>query len=79
MKKKIYTIREFRTNAHGADFVTTHTGTLEELNQYFGHQAKTIASLISRYNKDYADRYACCYRLHCHLENITNQPKEDYL
>lgn len=72
--KKTYIIRKFRTNASGIDFETLHTGTLDDLNKYFGEQAKTIASLISRVNKDYAARYASCYRLHCHIERVRALP-----
>jgi hypothetical protein len=68
---KVHTLFSDRTNSSDRRFRELKTGTLEELCEYYGVTAKTISSLCSKVNKEYADRYACCYRLSHHISVAT--------
>ena len=68
---KLHTLLIQRTNAAGIDFEKTETKTLEEWNNYYGKEAKTIRGLVSIVNREHAERYASCYRLSYFIKIIS--------
>ena len=54
---KTYTVTKTRGNGN----VSTKSGTLDELNAYYGKHAKSIKTLVRQVQSDYADREAAIY------------------
>lgn len=65
-------IYKYRVNATGASFHELKVMGLEDLKNYTSaaEGAKTIRGAISKINKDYADRYASCYRNYARMEDF---------
>lgn len=77
MTAQTYTVHKDKVNSSGVAFNSVETKTLADWNAHFGHKCKTIESLISIVNKEYAARYANSYRqsLRIYLaKNQTNCP-----